>query len=395
MDFEKRLITDLVYAEYNPRKQLTEADEEYQKIKRSLQEFGYVDPVIINSDNTIIGGHQRVTVLRDLGYKEIDVVVVDMDKTKEKALNIALNKITGEWDFNKLEALLAELHEEMDASITGFDDSEISQMLDSMKTLDADDDGFNEADALEEVTEPETKQGDIYLLGQHRLMCGDSTNEADVKKLMNGRAADLLLTDPPYNVDIKNSKDMKIINDNMDSDSFRKFLIDAFKAADAGLKEGASYYIWHADSEGLNFRSACEAVGWKVRQCLIWNKNTFSLGRQDYQWKHEPCLYGWKDGAAHYFVDDRTQSTVINEDKPAANSEHPTMKPIKLVSRLIKNSSRQNELVLDVFGGSGSTMIACEQLNRSCYMMELDPKYCDVIINRWEKFTGQKAEKIS
>ena len=336
-----------------------------------------------------------MTVLRDLGYKEIDVVVVDMDKTKEKALNIALNKITGEWDFNKLEALLAELQEEMDASITGFNDSEISQMLDSMKTLDADDDGFNEADALEEVTEPETKQGDIYLLGQHRLMCGDSTNEADVKKLMNGRAADLLLTDPPYNVDIKNSKDMKIINDNMDNDSFRKFLIDAFKAADAGLKEGASYYIWHADSEGLNFRSACEAVGWKVRQCLIWNKNTFSLGRQDYQWKHEPCLYGWKDGAAHYFVDDRTQSTVINEDKPAANSEHPTMKPIKLVSRLIKNSSRQNELVLDVFGGSGSTMIACEQLNRSCYMMELDPKYCDVIINRWEKFTGQKAEKIS
>lgn len=187
MDFEKRLITDLVYAEYNPRKQLTEADEEYQKIKRSLQEFGYVDPVIINSDNTIIGGHQRVTVLRDLGYKEIDVVVVDMDKTKEKALNIALNKITGEWDFNKLEALLAELHEEMDASITGFDDSEISQMLDSMKTLDADDDGFNEADALEEVTEPETKQGDIYLLGQHRLMCGDSTNEPAAKAVKAGK----------------------------------------------------------------------------------------------------------------------------------------------------------------------------------------------------------------
>ena len=237
---------------------------------------------------------------------------------------------------------------------------------------------------------------------------------------------DLLVTDPPYNVDYEGSNDLKIMNDNMESAKFRAFLIAAFKNAAAAMKEGAAFYIWHGDNERCNFQGAAEDSGLTVKQCLVWNKNQFTLGRQDYQWKHEPCLYGWKEGAAHYFIDDRTQATVIedkgiefkkmkkeeliklledifadristtiiNEDKPARSELHPTMKPIKLIARLIKNSSRYNDKVLDPFGGSGSTLIACEQLNRKCYMMELDPKYCDVIVKRWEEYTGKKAQRL-
>lgn len=249
-----------------------------------------------------------------------------------------------------------------------------------------------------------------------------------IKNLLQGQQADLLLTDPPYNVDyVGKTKDaLKIENDKKSDSEFHKLLVDAFKAADSCMKPGAAFYIWHADSEGFNFRGACREIGWQVRQCLIWNKNTFVLGRQDYQWKHEPCIYGWKDGAAHYFISDRTKSTVfegiekpiedmkkdelkellekfmkefpstvIEEKKPSRSEDHPTMKPIALLARQIKNSSRKGEIVLDIFGGSGSTLIACEQLGRRCYMAELDPAYCDVIVKRWEEFTGQKAEKIN
>ena len=274
--------------------------------------------------------------------------------------------------------------------------------------------------------EPKTKLGYIYQLGRHRLLCGDSTDIDTVKTLMNGVKADLYITDPPYNVDYtgKTKDALKIDNDKMDNDNFRQFLCDAFAAANTVIKPGGVFYIWHADLEGYNFRGACLDTGWQVRQCLIWNKNAFVMGWQDYHWKHEPCLYGWKEGAAHYFVDDRTQSTVIedtrllninqlkkdelkallleicgdqistsviNEERPSRSTEHPTMKPIKLMARQIKNSSKPDELVLDSFGGSGSTLIACEQLSRSCYTMELDPKYCDVIIDRWERFSGRKA----
>lgn len=265
--------------------------------------------------------------------------------------------------------------------------------------------------------------------GGHWLICGDSTKEETIRKVLAGQQADLLVTDPPYNVDyVGKTKDaLKIENDKKSDSEFHKLLVDAFKAADSGMKPGAAFYIWHADSEGFNFRGACRDIGWQVRECLIWNKNTFVLGRQDYQWKHEPCLYGWKDGAAHYFIDDRTQATVledkgldidhmkkdemkallhdlleekisttvIEENKPARSEEHPTMKPLKLLARQIKNSSRPGENVLDIFGGSGSTLIACEQLGRHCFMVELDPRYCDVIIKRWEDFTGQQAEKIN
>lgn len=381
-------ISQLKRAEYNPRKELTPADPEYQQLKKSIVEFGYVVPVVINSDMTVIGGHQGLTVLEDLGYKKIECSVQNLDKTHEKALNLALNKINGIWDNEKLEKILAELKE------------------------------------LEEIKEPITKIGDTWILGKHRLVCGDSTNKEAVEQLMNNREADMVLTDPPYNVNVENSQGMKIQNDNMDNKTFGEFLTKAFKNLSEILKAGGAFYIWFASREHINFEKALNENGLKVRQEIIWNKNMFILGNQDYQWKHEPCLYGWKDGAAHYFIDDRTQATVIEdkhqdfrklkkeelvkmleeiyadkisttiieENKPTINDLHPTMKPIKLLSRLIKNSSRIDECVVDLFGGSGSTLIACEQLSRPCYMMELDPKYCDVIVKRWETLTGKKAE---
>ena len=286
-------------------------------------------------------------------------------------------------------------------------------------------DDYDVEEKLEQIEEPKSKPGDIYQLGEHRLMCGDSTSLEDVKKLMNEEKADLLLTDPPYNVNISNSDGMTIENDNMSDDNFKQFLNAAFENASASLKKGGAFYIWHGDSETVNFRNACEDNELSVRQCLIWVKNGFNFGRQDYKWKHEPCLYGWKDGAGHYFIDeynnptviednlnidllkkeelkklveellsDKVPTTIIREDKPLKNDKHPTMKPINLLSFQIKNSSKKEEIVLDLFGGSGSTLISCEQLNRKCYMMEYDPKYVDVIIDRWETLTGKKAVLI-
>lgn len=292
---------------------------------------------------------------------------------------------------------------------------------------DADEDDYGAEDAANAPTR--CNPGDVWLLGRHRLMCGDSTKESDVAKLMGGEQADLLLTDPPYNVDYQGgTKDkMKIANDNMDDVAFVGFLTAAFNCAIQAMRPGAAFYVWHADSKGFEFRTALKEVGLTLRETLIWVKNALVLGRQDYQWRHEPCLYGWKDGAAHYFVDDRSQSTVIEdagvdyrklkkdellklvlqltnvsisntviyEDKPTKNDIHPTMKPVKLMARLIKNSTKQEQLVLDLFGGSGSTLIACEQINRKCFTMEYDPKYCDAILDRWEKLTGEEAERIT
>ena len=363
-------IEKLKPAEYNPRKDLQPEDEEWRKIQRSIEEFGYIDPIIVNSDMTVIGGHQRLKVLKDLGYTEIECNVVDLDKTREKALNIALNKISGEWDNQKLEELLAELKSlDFDLDITGFNPDELNEIFNDM--LEASEDDFDVDKALEEIEEPITQQGDIWILGRHRLMCGDSIKKEDVDKLMNNKEADMILTDPPYNVDVENSKGMKIKNDNMDSNSFREFLTKSFKNISETLKLGGAFYIWFASKEHINFETALNANGLKVRQELIWKKNMFILGNQDYQWQHEPCLYGWKDGAAHYFTDDRTQTTVIEdkhqdfkkmkkeelikllediyagkvsttiieEDKPTINDLHPTMKPIKLLARFIKNSS--------------------------------------------------------
>lgn len=392
MNIQKINIEKLKAAEYNPRKDLQPEDEEWRKIQRSIEEFGYVDPIIVNSDMTVIGGHQRLKVLKDLGYTEIECNVVDLDKTKEKALNIALNKISGEWDNAKLEELLAELNTtDIDMDITGFSFDEIDDILKDIEGSKEDD--FDVEQALNEIDEPTTKLGDIWQLGRHRLMCGDSTQKGNVVKLMNKEDADMILTDPPYNVDYegKTSEALKIANDNMNQTEFYNFLLDSFRNMFEVTRCGSSIYVFHADTEGLNFRNAFNAVGFKLAQCLIWVKNTFVMGRQDYQWRHEPILYGWKEGAGHYFIDSRNQSTVLEFDKPSRNAEHPTMKPIDLLIYLIKNSSKENDLILDLFGGSGSTLIAAEQTKRTCYMMELDPKYCDVIVRRWETLTGQKA----
>ncbi len=369
---------------------LKPSDEEYIKIKNSILEFGYVAPVIINADMTVIGGHQRLKVLKELGYEEIQCIVVDLDKNKEKALNLALNKISGEWDNDKLEAILAELKEtDIDINITGFSNDEVDDILKDI--IGSNEDDFDLEEALDEIEEPITKVGDVWLLGKHRLLCGNSTQEEDVMRLMNNQYADMLLTDPPYNVDYEGTAG-KIKNDNMNETEFYNLLIDAFKNMHSVAKSGCPIYVFHADTEGLNFRNAFKNAGFKLAQCLVWVKNTFVMGRQDYQWKHEPILYGWKEGKAHYFIDSRSQNTVLEFDKPTRNAEHPTMKPIDLLCYLIKNSSKENNLIVDLFGGSGSSLIAAEQTNRICYTMELDPRYCDVIIKRWETLTGQKAE---
>ena len=390
MNIQKINILKLKPSEYNPRKDLQPEDEEYIKIKNSILEFGYVAPVIINADMTVIGGHQRLKVLKELGYEEIQCIVVDLDKNKEKALNLALNKISGEWDNDKLEAILAELKEtDIDMNITGFSNDEIDDILKDI--MGSNEDDFDLEEALEEIEEPITKVGDIWKLGKHRLLCGDSTQQEEVMRLMNNQEADMLLTDPPYNVDYEGTAG-KIENDNMNETEFYNLLIDAFKNMHSVAKSGCPIYVFHADTEGLNFRNAFKNAGFKLAQCLVWVKNTFVMGRQDYQWKHEPILYGWKEGKAHYFIDSRSQNTVLEFDKPTRNAEHPTMKPIDLLVYLIKNSSKENNLIVDLFGGSGSSLIAAEQTNRICYAMELDPRYCDVIIKRWETLTGQKAE---
>ena len=383
---------DLKPADYNPRKDLKPEDEEYQKIKKSIIEFGYVDPIIVNTDMTVIGGHQRLKVLKDLGYTVIECNMVDLDKNKEKALNIALNKITGEWDNKKLEELIAELkEEEFDLSTTGFTFDEVDNILKDITGSKEDD--FDIDQVLNDIEKPTTKPGDVWLLGKHRLMCGDSTVKEDVIHLMNKQVADMILTDPPYNVDYegKTADALKIENDNMNETEFYNFLLTSFRNMYESIKCGGSIYVFHADTEGLNFRNAFKSCGFKLAQCLVWVKNTFVMGRQDYQWRHEPILYGWKEGNGHYFVNDRKQSTVLEFDKPSRNTEHPTMKPVDLLVYLIKNSSKENNLILDLFAGSGSTLIAAEQTKRTCYMMELDPKYCDVIIKRWENLTGEKA----
>lgn len=385
-------INKLIPATYNPRKDLKPDDAEYIKIKNSIVKFGFVSPLVINKDMTVIGGHQRLKVLKDLGITEVECIVVDLDKTNEKALNIALNKIQGDWDEDKLEALLQELKlEEFDMNLTGFDFDEVDEILNDINGTK--EDNFDVDSAYEEIEEPITKLGDIWILGNHRLMCGDSTHKDDIMRLINNQDADMLLTDPPYNVDYvgKTAEALKIKNDNMSDNQFYEFLKKVFENMYSVTKEGASIYVFHADTEGLNFRKAFKDAGFKLAECLIWKKDCFVMGRQDYQWQHEPILYGWKEGAAHYFVNDRTQSTILEFDRPKQSTLHPTMKPIDLIAKLMKNSSKEGDIILDLFGGSGSTIISAEQLNRNCYTMELDPKYCDVIVKRWETLTNKEA----
>ena len=367
--------------EKNPRKN----DEAVGPVAESIKEFGFKCPIILDKNNVIVAGHTRYKAAKRLKLKEVPCIVAD-DLTEEqiKAFRLADNKVgeIAEWDFDLLN---------MELESISFDMSSFGFNILNEEEKEIEEDEYDLEEKLKNIEEPKSKYGDIYQLGKHRLMCGDSTKIEDVEKLMNGVKVDLLITDPPYNVNYEGGNGLKIKNDNMDNDNFRKFLTDAFSTADSVMKEGAVFYIWHADSEGYNFRGACFDNNWKVRQCLIWNKNSMVMGRQDYHWKHEPCLYGWKDGASHLWASDRKQTTILDFDKPTKNAEHPTMKPVKLFDYQIKNNTKKDDIVLDLFGGSGTTLIACEQNGRISYNMELDPKYVDVIIDRWETLTGEKA----
>lgn len=364
--------------------------EQIQQIKNSILEFGFNDPIAVWKDNEIIEGHGRLMAAQELGYEEIPVIRLDgLTEEQRKAYMLVHNKLTMNSGFD-LELLSLELDSIIDIDMSDFG-FEFELAFDEPSEVVEDD--YNE----ELPEEPKSKLGDIYQLGRHRLMCGDSTDVKQVKILTNGELVDMLLTDPPYNVDYTGGtkKKLKIKNDNMEDSAFRTFLRNAFTAANSVMKPGAVFYIWHSDTEGYNFRGACFDVGWQVREVLIWNKNSMVMGRQDYQWKHEPCIYGWKDGASHLWASDRKQTTVIDYNKPTKSEIHPTMKPVGLFDYQIKNNTKGGDIVLDLFNGSGTTIIACEQNGRNAYCMELDPKYVDAAIDRWEKFTGQKAVKLN
>ena len=365
--------------ERNPRKN----DDAVKYVKQSIKEFGFKVPIVLDKDNVIVAGHTRYKASKELGLKEVPCIHADdLNGEQIKAFRLADNKVSefAEWDDSLLNLELDSL--EMDMTDFGFLDS---VFVEEQKEIIEDE--------VSEDVEPLCKLGDVWQLGNHRLMCGDATNENDVEKLTGGGTVNALITDPPYNVayEGKTDKNLKIMNDSMDSNSFLNFLTDAFTNAYKVLSEGGAFYVWYASKEHINFEKALNNVGLTVKEQLIWNKNALVFGRQDYHWKHEPCLYGWKDGASHNWYADRKQTTVIDFDKPLRNGEHPTMKPVGLIAYLINNSTKENDLVLDIFGGSGTTLIACEQMNRKCLMMELDPHYCDVIINRWETLTGDKA----
>lgn len=390
-----RAVSELIPYVRNAR---THSDEQVARIAASIKEFGWTNPILIDGESGIIAGHGRVLAARKLGLEKVPTIELSgLTEAQKRAYIIADNRLALDagWDEEMLKLEFAELEKEgFELSKTGFSDEEINEM---MADLDREVDGVEDVETPEPPKNPKTKRGEVWILGTHRLMCGDSTSVEDVQEVMGGGIADLWLTDPPYNVAYQGkTKDaLTIQNDEMDDESFRRFLVSAYSAADSVLKEGAAFYIWHADSEGFNFRGACRDVGWKVRECLIWSKNTFVLGRQDYQWQHEPCLYGWKDGAAHNWYSDRSQTTILEFDRPNRNAEHPTMKPVGLFQYLIGNSTKPGDIVLDSFGGSGTTLIACEQSGRSARIIELDPCYCDVIIERWQNLTGQRAVRES
>lgn len=410
--------------ENNPRNN----DEAVEPVANSISEFGFKVPIVATSDGEIINGHTRWKAAKKLKLKTVPVIIAD-DLTEEqvRAFRLADNKVAeiAQWD---IELLLSEIEsvDNLDMTLFGFADSDYT--LDDFEDEEADTDISEDEIESEGDSVSLVEYGDIYQLGRHRLMCGDSTSAGDMKELVNGEKIDLYVTDPPYNVayEGKTEEAMTIQNDSMDDASFRQFLRDAFEVAVQHLKPGGAFYIWHADSEGLNFRAAVKETGWLLKQNLVWVKNGIVLGRQDYQWKHEPCLYGWKDGASHYFIDNRSLATVIEEDeenlkemtkgelisyiktmqensptsifyedKPVRSDIHPTMKPLKLIARCVLNSSKKGERVLDSFNGGGSTLMVCEKTERIYYGMELDPVYVERTIKRWEEETGLKAEKIN
>jgi site-specific DNA-methyltransferase (adenine-specific) len=381
------------------RNSRTHSDGQVAQIASSIKEFGFTNPVLIDGGGGIIAGHGRVLAARKLGMSEVPCIRLDhLTEAQKRAYVIADNRLAlnSGWDTEMLKVEFADLQElGFDLELTGFDLDEIKELLAPVGT-----EGLTDPDDAPPLPEhPRSVPGDIWVMGKHRLLCGDSTSMDDLAKLTDGQLVDMWLTDPPYNVavqggnhgDPERKNGLKIMNDKMPDDQFRQFLRDAYTAADSVMKPGAVFYIWHADSEGYNFRGAAKDAGWAVRQCLIWKKSSIVMGRQDYHWKHEPCLYGWKEGAGHLWAADRKQTTILEFDRPAKNGEHPTMKPVALFEYQLLNNTKGGDQVLDSFGGSGTTLIAAEKNGRVARIMELDPKYCDVIVKRWQDFTGKIA----
>lgn len=387
MNIQKIAVSDLRAADYNPRKDLQPGDPEFEKLKRSVEEFGYVEPVIFNeATGRVVGGHQRLKVLTALGHTEIECVVVDLDEAKEKALNVALNKVKGEWDESKLALLIADLQaEDFDVTLTGFDPAEVDALFRDQLAGGIEEDAF---DVEAELAKPAmSRTGDIWQLGRHRLIVGDSTDPATFAVLMGDERANLVVTDPPYNVNYQGSAG-SIQNDHMDNAAFVEFLTKAFAALETVMADDASIYVFHSDTGGYAFRKAFDDAGFYLSGCCIWVKQSIVLGRSPYQWQHEPVLFGWKKKGRHQWYTGRKESTIWRFDKPRKNTDHPTMKPVELIAYPILNSSLSNQVVLDAFGGSGSTLVAAEQTGRVARLVELDPKYADVIINRYKELAG-------
>lgn len=393
MQWQTLPISSLRPAAYNPRKKLKPGDAEYEKIKQSITEFGYVEPIIVNYDMTVIGGHQRLTVLKDLGYDEVQCVVVQMDdEHKVKALNVALNKITGAWDEQLLADLLVDLQSvDFNLDLTGFDAPEVEQLFSKVHNKAIKEDDFDVDEALQKPTFSMT--GDVWHLGEHRVICGDATQPETYQRLLDGKLVNLVLTDPPYNVNVEETAG-KIKNDNMPDDKFYTFLFSAFVNMEQYMESDASIYVFHADTQGYNFRKAFKDAGFYLSGCCIWKKNALVLGRSPYQWQHEPCLFGWKLGGRHRWYADRKQTTIWEYDRPKSSKDHPTMKPIALMAYPIKNSTLSNCLVLDPFLGSGSTLMACVETGRICYGIELDEKFVDVIVRRYVEANGAEGVMV-
>lgn len=379
-------IDEIIPYENNPRKN----DNAVDKVAESIKEFGFKVPIIIDKENIIIAGHTRYKAAKKLEIKKVPVIMAeDLTGEQVKAFRIMDNKSSefATWDY---ESLLLEMEslkiEDYNLELTGFDFNEIEGIMDKYNPKEVEEDSdFNIEEQLEAIEKPKSQKGDIWLLGESKLLCGDSTVKEEVENLMDGRKANMVFTDPPYNVAYEGATEDKLTiqNDDMSSEEFYNFLSKVFNNYFEIMEEGAPIYVCHADSEGENFRRAYREAGLKLAECIIWVKNTFVMGRQDYHWRHEPILYGWKEGKAHYFIDDRTQDTVWEIPKPQRNGEHPTMKPLALCARGIKNSSKPKDLVVDLFGGSGSTLMAAIETDRICYTMELDERYTDVILLRY------------
>jgi len=374
----------------------THSKDQINKLRSSLREFGFINPILIDKDYNILAGHGRVMAAREEGIKEVPCVLVEhLTEAQKKAYILADNRLAMDagWDDEMLALELENLKElDFDMDLTGFDAAEIDELFSNIHDKDVQDDDFDVDAALAE--EPISKQGDIWLLGRHRLICGDSTKAEIYEKLMEGKKANLCVTDPPYNVNYTagSENERKIKNDNMEDKNFYEFLLASFKNIFNSLDDGAAAYIFHADTEGLNFRKAFKDAGFHLANVCIWAKQSLVLGRSDYQWQHEPILYGWKPTGKHRWYADRKQTTIWNFDRPTKSELHPTMKPVPLVAYPIQNSSMSNCIVLEPFAGSGSTLIACEQLGRICYAIELDEKYADVIVKRYIEYVDSYEE---